>query len=246
MSSESSWTRPLEIPHLATDDVHIWRIPLNEHDATTAARVLSKEEQTRCARMLAIPRIRFSCTRAAMRNILAGYLNLQPDTLVFASGKHGKLFLPDHRLYFNVSHAGDIAVFAACRHAEIGVDIEKVDSARALREISARFFSDAEQRALATCAGSDYTRGFFRCWSRKEAVIKALGEGLACPLGLFDVSLEEKTAALLDFRRSDVDVSRWSMAHLDVDPDYEAAVAVIGSIGRLHRFDYHPGTGYFH
>lgn len=226
MTTTYIWEKPSLVPLLSASDVHVWKIPLGEEEAQQSLPLLSHAEQQRLARMPEIPRQRFACARAALRNILAIYLEYHPQEVAFAAGEHGKLFLPGHPLYFNLSHAGNLALLAVCRHAEVGVDIEKVDDRRAIDGIASRFFSPAEQVALSQYEGGAYIRAFFRCWSRKEAVIKALGEGLACPLGQFDVSLHPEKATLIAFRRESIRVQEWFMAHLHVHQDYEAALAV--------------------
>lgn len=244
MTPSPIWESPVAMPQLAAGDIHIWRIHLRAEDEQIESAFLSEDEAARRNRMPDAARIRFTCARAAMRKILGAYLGRDPRQLLFASGPHGKACFEDRALFFNASHAGDFALIAAGRHAELGVDVEKIDPARALQDIAARFFSPAEQAALARLNSEEFVRGFFRCWSRKEAVIKALGEGLACPLGLFDVSLDQSTARLLAFRRPDVKNGEWSMAPLLVHPDYEAAVAVIGPVNKLRGFAYHKSADY--
>jgi len=244
MTTSPIWESPVAMPRLAAGDIHIWRIHLRAGDEQIESAFLSDDEAARRNRLPEDARIRFTCARAAMRKILGAYLGRDPRKLVFASGPHGKAFFEDRALFFNASHAGDFALIAAGRHAELGVDVEKVDPARAIRDIAARFFSSAEQSALAHLNSENFVRGFFRCWSRKEAVIKALGEGLACPLGLFDVSLDQATARLITFRRSGVSAAQWTMAPLLVHPDYEAAVAVIGPVNKLRGFDYRRSADY--
>jgi 4'-phosphopantetheinyl transferase len=197
---------------------------------------LSDEERERANRFTNEPaRNRFVAGRASLRIILSQYLYVTPSSLRFSAGAHGKLALADNALSFNLSHAGDYALIAVALAAPIGVDIEKMSASRNLADIAARFFSPAEQAALTRMEEGGRIDLFFRIWSRKEAVIKALGEGLACPLASFDVSADDD-ARLLAFRRVGIDAHAWFMMNIDAAPDYCGALAVIGSCKRVTGF----------
>jgi len=238
----STWTPGPECPEMVERTLHVWRIHLDDADETTLTSerlLLSPDEQIRADRFVVEPpRRQFIRTRAAMRNILARYIGTSPRSIVFTPGKHGKLFVKDHRLRFNLSHSGNHALFAAIYDHEVGIDIEYMDRHRAGDDIARRFFSAAEQAELSSYGGAEKERAFFRCWSRKEAVIKALGEGLACPLDSFDVRIDEQNAGLLALRRTDADISTWKMFSIDVHPDYAAAAAVIGPCERIIGFNF--------
>lgn len=228
MQPLTTWqTAPKDIT-LSSNDLHVWRIALHrERDVIARSRaMLNDEEKARADRLIVKePRQNFTIARAALRSILSRYLNTPADKLEFIYGPQGKPVLATHELFFNLTHSRDIALLAITRHAEVGIDIEHMDPARATEDIAARFFSPAEQSAFAAYHGDERIRAFFRCWSRKEAVIKALGEGLLCPLNSFDVSLDEHDARLLAFRRHDIDASTWRIMSVFPHPAYMAAVA---------------------
>jgi len=224
-------------PMLPHQELHIWRVAINETDASVVAHargVLSLDEITRADRFVVeAPRRRFTLARAAMRSILARYTRTDPNQLVFATGHHGKPYLENSGIRFNLSHSENIALLAVARDAEVGVDIEHMNPKRTTDDIAARFFSPAEQTELDRYAGTERSSAFFRGWSRKEAVIKALGEGLACPLDSFDVSLVETEARLIALRRDNTDVSVWNMFAIHASPDYAAAAAIIGPCAHM-------------
>lgn len=233
----NNWQSEAEMPELTGDDVHLRLIDLRAREAATMAdamSVLGDEERAR-AESLTTPdvRARFVLVRSALRRILGRYLDRSPRALAFVTGPHGKRALADHALSFNLSHAGDYALIAITKRLPLGVDIERVSSARESEGIAARFFSAHEQAHLAALPAAEREGAFFRIWSRKEAVVKALGEGLACPLSTFDVSADAGDARLLAFRRDDVRVADWTLAAIDAAPGYAAALAVIGRCGRV-------------
>ena len=225
-------------------ELHVWRIPLHGGDdiaMTRARELLSADEIARADRfVIDAPRRRLVLARAALRTILARYTGIDPRDLAFASGPHGKPHLNHSDLRFNLSHSEHIALLAVTRDTEVGIDIEHIDPRRTTEDIASRFFSSAEQTELANHPGEERRPAFFRCWSRKEAVIKALGEGLACPLDSFDVSLDPHRARLLALRREHADVTVWSMIAIDAHPDYAAAAALIGPCDQTAGYTFTP------
>jgi len=124
-------------------------------------------------------RRRYVVARARLRQVLGERLGLRPGAVQLAYGANGKPRLADERLRFSVSHCGDVALFALSKACELGVDIEAVRPIAAADSIAANFFSRREQRAYA--AARDKARAFLRSWTRKEALAKGIGGGLALP-----------------------------------------------------------------
>ena len=224
---------------LAPTEVHIWRIPLGgEMEAINICRtLLSADEVQRSGRFhFERDRQAFIITRAAMRQILGSYGNVAPQDLNFTYGSYGKPELSPEldAIKFNLSHSQDIALLAVTQGLRLGIDIEFVNQDLAVEEIADRFFSANEVRALGALAHRQRVEAFFSCWTRKEAYIKALGEGLSVPLGSFDVAFDANVpAALLHVQNSPGEVSRWSMYDLVTPPTYKAAVVVEGKAHRL-------------
>lgn len=205
-------------------EIHVWRIPLAA-SAEPDAATLAAEEAERAARLVfPADRARFLAAHGGLRGILAGCLDRRAEDLRFAFGHNGKPYLPGAPLYFNLSHSHDWALVAVTRVAEVGADIERIRPVEP--RLAQRFFAPAEAAALARTPEAERAAAFFRCWTRKEAFLKALGEGLARPLNDFEVEFAAEAPPGLRRVAGDAEeAGRWQFAHLDPAPGYVAAVA---------------------
>jgi 4'-phosphopantetheinyl transferase len=224
---------PLALPE---DEVHVWRADLESigSDESRWRKVLSPDETTRASRFhFTIDRERFVAARALLRTILAGYLAVRPGDLSFAYSKKEKPSLaPLHAaggIEFNVSHSGGIALYAFTRGRELGIDIEQIRNDFEVEPIARRFFSAYEQQQLTDFPVPERVGAFFRCWTRKEAYIKATGDGLSLPLSQFDVSLAAQSAnALLSARPDNTEAERWLLREVPAGSEYVGALCVRG------------------
>jgi 4'-phosphopantetheinyl transferase len=231
---------------LAVGEVHVWHAHLeNEEDARRLEPLLSPDEIQRANRFrFAEHRRRFVIARGCLRQLLGKYLQCDARELVFAYSAEGKPSLDvRHRtdLRFNVSHSGEVAAFGFTLARNVGIDVELIRRDVDIDEIPKRFFSSTEQNWMSSLQGEAKVQGFFNCWTRKEAYIKAVGTGLSLPLRDFDVSLlPEGPARLLATRPDATLASRWHMASLDFGPEYKAAVIVEGKIDKLEDRQFIP------
>ncbi len=208
---------------LTSDSVHIWKLPL----LVSHSNNLSQDERARAARFrFERDRARWSAARSMLRQCLAQYANQAPERLRFGYTTHGKPFLPDHPdIVFNLSHAGDYGLLAVTSGRHVGVDIELIRPEFADPAVASHFFSAAEQAQLARLSGEAYVMAFFTCWTRKEAYIKARGEGLSHPLKDFDVALQRNPPELLLATRPDAgEKDNWHMQAVSVPDGYVAAL----------------------
>lgn len=235
--SNSLWALPPESLGLARDEVHVWLLALDQSPSRIQSlmAILSADEQNRANRFhFQRDRDHFIVARGTLRTILGRYLGKEPEALRFSYTYYGKPALEKEfegeSLRFNLSHSHGLALLAVTRDREIGVDIERVRAGMADEQIAERFFSDKEVGVLRGLPRDLQDRAFFDCWTRKEAYIKARGEGLSMPLALFDVSLAPgEPAALIETRGEPLESERWSMRELIADPDFAAAIAVEGN-----------------
>lgn len=236
MAPDQQWGPPPIAPVLADTDVHVWcaALDLPATQLQWLRYVLAPDEQTRAARFhFAKDRDHFIASRGLLRTILGRYLRIEPQQVQFSYGSHGKPTLPgpDDRLplRFNVSHAKGMALFAFTRWRELGVDIEQIRPIEEAEQIAERFFSAQENVVFRRIDPSLIEVAFFNCWTRKEAYIKARGEGLSLPLDQFDVTLAPGDPALLLATRPDPDeAKRWKLWSMDPAPGYVAALCVEG------------------
>ncbi len=238
---ERDWQSAPERFHARQDEVHVWRTPLKRTAAEIAALagLLSDDERERADKFhFTRDRANFTVAHGVLRIILGLYLGLPPTLLRFILNPYGKPSLDEgvvgEPLHFNLSHAGDIALYAVALGREVGVDVERVRDDIECGDVADRFFSRREVETLHALPPESQTRAFFACWTRKEAYIKARGEGLSISLDSFDVSLSPGEAATLLAMRDDAnEVSRWTLRELTLDPGYVGAVAVEGGGWRL-------------
>jgi 4'-phosphopantetheinyl transferase len=193
---KTEWLRPHALPALTETSVHIWRASL-EIDSETEKRLavtLSEDERARADRfILKRDRDSFIASHGILRNLLARYSGCTPNAIEYVLGPHAKPSVASpgnsHPVCFNLSHSHGIAVVAIARDRDLGVDVEKIRPQFAGMQIAERYFSPEEVVELRNLPGYQQAEGFFLCWTRKEAYIKALGEGLRVPLDGFSVSL---------------------------------------------------------
>lgn len=232
---------------LRSDDLHVWRVKRAEQAEWLAKywRLLSEEECAKADRFhFRADHERFVVARGVLRLLLASYLNQSPQSLRFDYGPYGKPVLQGQAesLNFNLSHSQGLILYAIIRHRQVGIDVEHLRANVDCEGLARDFFSEHESSALLKLSERQRTQAFFRCWTRKEAYVKAVGAGLSIPLDQFAVSLEpEQPATLLYQKQNPQEVRRWALQDLTPGDDYLAALAVEGSDWHLTCFDW-PGN----
>ena len=230
------WRSPPKSLNLRTDEVHVWRAALNRAapQVQEFQRALSRDERERAERFhFRVDREHFIVSRGLLRTVLGRYLNAEPGELCFCYSPYGKPSLAGEfsrsLIKFNLSHSRGVALFAFTRGREIGVDVEFARPDLATDEIAERFFSPREVTMLRALPKAEWREAFFKCWTRKESYIKAVGKGLSLALDQFDVSLAPgEPAALLSTTYDPEEASRWRLEELQPGDGYEAALAAEG------------------
>jgi 4'-phosphopantetheinyl transferase len=224
---------------LEADSIHLWRIGLDglpEAVLETRRRCLSLDEIER-ARRFATPllRDRFIACRGALRILLGGYTGRPAAALILEQGPFGKPALASPApgetapLVFNVSHSDAFALAALTLTRPIGVDLERVRALPDADQLAAQNFGPGEQSEYLALLPEWRPTGFFQCWTRKEAFIKATGEGLSRSLASFQVTLGPCQLPQIVHIDGDGDLAReWSLHAFIPETGYMAALAAHG------------------
>lgn len=255
--SDVAWRPPPAVLGLSRDQVHIWRVRLEVAESVLAQlrATLAPDESARAARIPSfLEQDRYTAGRGALRAILGRYLDTEPRQVRFEYGPQGKPALIQASstgaprkaaqsraapVTFNLAHSHGLALVAVAYSREVGIDIELVQSGLAEQGIAERFFSPAEVKALRALSKDEQILAFFRCWTRKEAWVKARGQGLTVPLDHFDVSLAPgEPSARLRVAGALNEAAAWSLCDLTPAPGYAAALAVEGEGWQLQTWDW--------
>lgn len=217
-----------------THEIHVFAAPLSGPISEERAAVLNADERERANRLISpLHRQYFIAAHVVLREILGHYLEAAPASIQFTFGAHRKPALAapfEDKLHFNLSHSEDMAVYAITTSGAIGVDIEKIRPDNKI-DVADRFFSPAEKSALATLPSAQQIAGFYHVWSRKEAIIKANGKGLAIPLSSFSVSIDNQIETV------SVEEKTWTLLSLPIHPDYAAALAAATPPAKISLWD---------
>jgi len=239
-----SQTQEPTLAPIASSEVHVWQASLQLSAAQVAVlyATLSADERQRAERYRSPrDRQRFVAARGLLRAILRVCLGCEARQVRFRYSPHGKPELdttsfpiPTPRLQFSLSHSDDLALYAVARGRRVGVDLERTRPGFTEDTLAESWFSVREVAALRSLPAAEQQRAFFVYWTRKEAYLKARGEGLVIPMDPFGAAL---AAAELALRQTpDPDESEgWSFCNLDAGPDHVAALAVEGHGWQLHQ-----------
>jgi 4'-phosphopantetheinyl transferase len=236
---------PSNVPALGPDDVHVWSasLPVSPETHDSCQDLLAPDERERAGRILARPaRDLFVVGRGVLRALVGCYLSVPAAEVQFSYSAFGRPWVPtgDGRpaLQFSVSHSGTQIVLAVAWSARVGIDIERVRPDADYDGIAARFFAPAERAVLSSLAPADRIDAFLACWTRKEAVLKAVGLGITGGLSRLEVTCRPGDCArLLQSGLAEVDPARWSLVDLVSPPAYRSALAVSLAEPHITRID---------
>lgn len=220
---------------LLSNDIHIWRVSLKQPELyiQQLTKTLSRDEIMRADRFhFKRDRRRFTVGRGILRAILGLYTETDPAKLLFRYGSYGKPYLGDRfcedNIQFSLSHSDELALYAFALDSEVGIDLEHIRDMVDFEQIAAAFFSSRESYMLNALPENQRKEAFFNCWTRKEAFIKAIGNGLAYALDKFVVSVNPEEPARLLSIEGDEKADSWSLTTLTPEPGYAASLAVKG------------------
>lgn len=214
------------------NEIHVWSANIDQPNSVIQelTQTLSEDELKRADRFYFDKhKNRFITCRGILRNILGNYLEIAPEKIQFCYSDRGKpALLPNNNnLYFNLSHSENMAVYAMTRKLQIGVDIEYIRPITDAEEIAKRFFSESEYKLIQSLPENQKQLAFFNCWTRKEAYIKAIGQGLAYSLDKIEVSLIPGESPRIISIGGDTNLANnWSIYELKLNNSYAAALAI--------------------
>ena len=250
------WEVPPQSPHLLPQEIHVWRARL-DIAAAVADRfreTLSSDERQRAARFVyESHRRRFIVSRGRLRVLLAGYCNRMPHEIQFRYGPQGKPALAvgwdRSGIRFNLSHSDDWALYAFSKDREVGIDVERVRKLHDIEALADRYFAPPEQTELQGLPAEQRLIGFFNIWTRKEALLKAVGSGLSLPPNQVVVSLSADVLASVDESTSTCEpvewssvtlgsatAEQWSLCSFVPARGYAAALATVGNRPRVFQW----------
>lgn len=215
---------------ITANEIHIYKTSLlkNEEELNELRKILSPDE-TAIANKFKFDKLkrRYAAGRGTLRELLSAYLNTTPVEIKFSYGEKGKPYINRSRIKFNLAHSNELAVYAFAIDTEVGIDLEFKKELPDAFDIAERFFSNDETAELRQLKEEDISTGFLNCWTRKEAFIKNIGEGLSYPLQDFSVTLKPGIEPeILRIKKNPGETNEWSLFSIDADNDYISALAV--------------------
>ena len=223
------WITDPKKPLLKTYDLHLWKINFNDlkKHSNQLQKILSHDELIRANQYhFLIDQEKYIIGRAATRKILSYYLEKAPESIMFSYNKLGKPYLKDTDLQFNVSHSQDVFLLGLTKEQAIGIDVEHCQPKLNFLEIAQTSFSDQEYKRFLLLKSSDITLAFYRFWTRKEAILKAMGQGLFFPLDKIEVPfLPEEKLIGKNLAFSNHPESFWKITEVIPKEQYLAAIA---------------------
>jgi 4'-phosphopantetheinyl transferase len=231
---EIIWKKPAAQPPLEGAQIHVWAALVDESSdgPSELASILSPNEVERAKRFRFLrDQSRFVQGRLALRRILAHYTRVEPAALKFDYGSHGKPVIAGLKsgttLHFNMSHSDGLALISVTALCPVGIDVERVRSLNDIADVAKRFFSPGEIGALNGAPDDQKFEAFFDLWTRKEALLKATGEGLTnAGLQLETLSMLEKSDGRVHVRLGPVSLTGWTLHRLEPAKGFRAALAV--------------------
>jgi 4'-phosphopantetheinyl transferase len=243
------WKNPPSDLSLGGNEIHIWRAGVEGAGLETLAacrQLLSSDECQRADRFrFERHRRRFTLCRGLLRLLLGRYLATVPERIEFTYGEHGKPGIgtpaSGRSLCLSLAHSRELALLAFSWHRALGIDVEYCRDMPRAQDLARRFFSPDEVDGIMRLPPERRKEGFFRCWTGKEAYVKATGEGFSFPMDRFSVATDPDAPGRLIRVAGAPDAPRiWSMTAFIPAAGYQAALAATGGNAKLRWWDAGP------
>ncbi len=232
---------------LRPQEVHVWfarRIPMLRDQVE--AKLCHAEWTHANSFRFSEDRLKYVFAHVMLRDVLRRYLPCRPADIRFSKNRFGKPFLcevtGDTAPEFNLSHTGDLVLVALSQGGRVGIDAEEIRPIEDFLSIAGSYFTHEEFAFIGSQVPGKREREFLRCWTRKEAYLKAIGKGLSIPPNSFDTLISSKgSAVVLESGSRSENKEIWQLADLDVCEGYVAAVAIDGGMKSLVHFEWPSG-----
>lgn len=241
-----NWGMPQKNLSINTEEIHIYRTNLNcmVDKLQSFYSTLSDDECRRADQYkFEKDRLNFVVARGILREIIGHYLTIKPEDIVFSYTSFGKPYLANNTLNFNLSHAGSLIVYILAKSKQVGIDIENIRPIPEFLDIAKEFFSMQENIDLNSISKDKQLKAFFSCWTRKEAFIKAIGNGLSFPLNQFSVTLLSQDLPKLTIIKDKTTIkNEWGVYAMNLSYGYEGAFVFDGpqEDPKIFYFDWRP------
>jgi 4'-phosphopantetheinyl transferase len=231
---EPLWSAPNKQTQINKGAVHIWRatLDLSSRDIRFFDENLSIDERIKAGHFrFDRDRNRYIVSFGILKSILGLYIGVEPGSVRISYGNHGKPRLSDadgkRNIHFNLSHSEELAIYVFARDYEVGVDIERIRELPEMNQIVDHYFSASERKVFLEMPSDKRRKAFFYCWTRKEALIKAVGYGLYQPLDKFTVPMAAGESASVPFFKGDSkQASSYVIEDFSPAPGYAGAIAL--------------------
>ena len=245
-TSESRWSKDIPDKLIKNNEIHVWRafLELSSTQRQYFMGILSSDELKRMKRFhFKRDEDRFIAARGILRVIMSYYIEKSPEEISFEYTSQGKPIVTENpgsdTIHFNLSHSNRFALYAVTFNSSIGIDIEFIRTDAVVEQIAQKFFSQNEIRAIQNIQEKNRTKLFFQYWTRKEALLKAAGDGISSQMCQFDVSLiNEKKFLPISYHPKNEIQSQWYVRDLMSFENYVAAIAVEGGNKDLSFWNY--------
>ena len=219
--------------NIPKNEIHIHQYPLAENrsqqEIDLFTEILSSDELAKANRYkFNNLRTDYITSRYYLRKLAGFYLDKDPREIAFQYTDKEKPFLSSFEIKFNLAHSGNRCVYAFANGTEVGIDIELLRNIPDALDICKRFFSSEEIKDLNLVTGEKISETFLLCWTRKEAFIKAVGDGLSYPLADFTVNLDKNIPEITGIRKEPEEIKQWSLFNIVTEKEYIASLAVRG------------------
>ncbi|MDB6096738.1 MAG: phosphopantetheine-protein transferase [Francisellaceae bacterium] len=223
------WLAGPLLVNLDPKNIHVWRVnlPLPKKVINRLINNLSLDELDRLKK-ISFPKHKemFIISRGVLKDLIARYLNISVKNIFLSFNEYGKPFLKYHNLYFNVSHTKGCLLYAFCLKTSVGIDIEKRETITDILSLATLFFSENEYLRFLELDNSEKPLAFYRCWTRKESYLKAIGIGLSFPMNQIEVSFyPDQKAELINTNYKTGDLKSWRLKEIILDDNFIACLA---------------------